>query len=191
MPVIQIKGFSLIEVMVTLAITVVGLVGISSLQLQSNRAIVDSGSRSQAIWMLEELSSRINANSAALISYDTGGDYNSGNCATIPTICAAYFNSGQQKSAICTPQEVALFDIWDLTCPKTYTHNNNQIRESAADFISTPTLNIAVDAANNRATLTVTWRVRTTATNDSGEKIYIAVNNENNLTDSISRQINL
>src|SRR5690554_1070475 len=65
------KGFSMIEVLVTIFITVIGLLGISSLQLQSNRAVQDSGNKSQAIWILKDLSNRINANSSALSDYAT------------------------------------------------------------------------------------------------------------------------
>lgn len=181
----------MIEVMVTLVITVVGLLGISSLQLQSNRSIMDSGSRSQAIWMLEELSSRINANSTALASYDTAGDFTEGDCKNIPTICADYYNGGQKSAAACTPQQVAQFDIWDLACPKTYTFKNNPIRESAADFIASPSLNVAVDLINNQATLTVTWFVRTSSNGNNGQKNYLLDESDSNRTDSLTRQINL
>lgn len=181
----------MIEILITLTITIIGLLGISSLQLHSNRAITDSGSRSQAAWVLEDLSNRINANSTALASYDTGGDYTENDCANVPVICADYFNAGQKDAAVCTPAQVAAFDIWDLTCPKTYTLSNVEIRESPADFISSPIVNVVADILNNRATITVTWSVRTSGNDNSGEKIYLIDDSVGNLTDSLTREINL
>lgn len=184
-------GFSMIEVMVTVAITTVGLLGISSLQLQSNRAMQDSGNRSQAVWILEDLTNRINANSSALASYDTGGNYQ---CAVPSTICADYYNGGKQSAAMCTPQQTAVFDLWDVACPKTYVNSSNtDIKESYADFISKPVLKISTDIANNKATLTITWDVRTAGQDSNGNKLYtLSDDQSNNLrTDSLTRQIQL
>jgi len=64
-------GFSLIEILVTVAITIIGLVGLASLQLQVTKSVGDSGNRSQVIWMLEDLSNRMKANRIAFADYNT------------------------------------------------------------------------------------------------------------------------
>ena len=76
MPMISLKdhqGFSMVEVLVTLAITIIGLVGLASLQLQASRSASDTGNRSQAVWIIEDLTNRIRANTGGLENYDTGG----------------------------------------------------------------------------------------------------------------------
>lgn len=183
------SGITMIEVMVTLAITTTGLLGISALQLQSNRAVQDSGNRSQAVWMLEDMASRINANSAALANYSTNGVYACGN---VPTRCADYDEKGSKKdAAICTTTQVAAFDLWDIACTKGNSFNGNTVRQSYADFISNPRLSITVNAANKQATLSLTWDVRTSGKDAGGNTLYFANESTTDRTATITRQVQL
>ena len=180
----------MVEVLVTLGITTVGLLGISSLQLQSNRAAQDSGNRSQAVWVLEDLADRMNINAAGLADYDTGGNYS---CpASAPTICADY-HDGSSRTAVaaCSAQEIAAFDLWDLVCRKEYTTNGTAIRASSADFISNPVLNIQVDAAERSANLRLTWDTRTSGTDDNGNTLYIIDESSERRTATIIREVQL
>jgi len=179
------SGFSMIEVLVTIFITVIGLLGISSLQLQlqSSRAVQDSGNKSQAVWILKDLSNRMNANSAALSDYATS-KYS---CGTAPKMCEDY-NNGSNKvdAANCSAKEVAEFDLWDTVCPRGFRNQGNKIRTSHADFISNPVLSVTVDNANSAATLTLTWDVRTS----SSDSYLIDISNTKR-TDSLVREIQL
>src|SRR5690554_177787 len=179
------SGFSMIEVLVTIFITVIGLLGISSLQLQSSRAVQDSGNKSQAVWILKDLSNRMNANSAALSDYATS-EYSCGT-GTAPKMCEDY-NNGSNKvdAANCSAKEVAEFDLWDTVCPRGFGNEENKIRTSHADFISNPVLSVTVDNANNAATLTLTWDVRTS----SSDSYLIDISNTKR-TDSLVREIQL
>ena len=188
MPINQVKGFSMIEVLVTIAITTIGLLGISAMQLKANQASQDSGNRSQAVWMLKDLSDRMNANSNGLAFYDTGGNYN---CANPPRMCAAYYDGGGKDPDDCTNQEMAQFDLWDVACSRDYTLDGVNVREKAAEFISNHVLNISVDVPTNSATLSMTWDVRTSGTNASGDKLYIIDEDAENRTDTLVRQVQL
>ena len=178
------SGFSMIEVLVTIFITVIGLLGISSLQLQSSRAVQDSGNKSQAVWILKDLSNRMNANSAALSDYATS-EYS---CGTAPKMCEDY-NNGSNKvdAANCSASEVAAFDLWDTVCTRGYnTSQGNKIRTSHGDFISNPKLSITVDNTKNSATLKLTWDVRTSSSDS-----YLFDDSNKNRTDTLEREIQL
>lgn len=56
------RGVSLIEVLVTLFVLLVGLLGVAALSLASQRASMESLQRNQALMLLSDMVSRINAN---------------------------------------------------------------------------------------------------------------------------------
>lgn len=185
------RGFNMVEVLVTISITTVGLLGISSLQLQSNRATQDSGNRSQAVWILEDLADRMNINRTALADYNTNGNYA---CpAAAPTICADYHdgNSRTAVAANCSAQQIAAFDLWDLVCSKNYAVNGTAMRASSADFISNPVLNVQVNADQQSATLRLTWDTRTSGTDDNGNALYIIDENNERRTATLVREVQL
>lgn len=177
------SGFSLIEVMVTMAITVIGLVGLSAMQLEANRATSDSGNRSQAVWMLEDLTNRIKANrKSAVSSYDTGGSVVS--CDSPPaTICASYFDGASKVNAAgCSSETLALYDLWDVACSRPISiAGSDVIRTSSADFIANPQLEVSYNGAQEIVTITLTWDVRSSGTDSGGNTIYVS---DNDLTEN-------
>ncbi len=58
------RGFSLLEVVITMAILAVGLLGLAGLQARAINAEADSFSRGQAMMLASELADRMNANLA-------------------------------------------------------------------------------------------------------------------------------
>ena len=76
------RGFSLIEVMVTIAILMVGLLGLAALQTNSTVAQMEAYQRSQALVLVQDMTDRMaanKANSAAYVQNDIGLTYT--NCA--------------------------------------------------------------------------------------------------------------
>lgn len=67
------KGFSLIEVLVTIVILVVGLLGLAGLQLHALSSQMESYQRSQALILLEDMANRIDNNRANAPNYVTTG----------------------------------------------------------------------------------------------------------------------
>jgi type IV pilus assembly protein PilV len=109
------RGLSLIEVLVTITITSIGLMGLVSLQMQAVKATTDSGNRSQAVWVFNDIINRIHANEVASADYITGGFYA---CGAVPTICSSY-NTGtgaQQAVAECSGAEMAAWDLFEVAC---------------------------------------------------------------------------
>ena len=173
------RGINMVELMVTVAITAIGLLGLNSLQLQATRSTQDSGNRSQAIWMLEDMANRIRSNNVSVADYNTGA--NPVGCNAAPArICTAW-NDGSRRIAAadkCSSAEQAASDLWEVSCG----FGGNVAGSiatfgSAADFIAGPALTVVPDA-NNRTTLTLSWDVRTSGTDANGNAIY-ASNNDN------------
>ena len=105
-------GVTLIELMVALFIFSVGLLGFATLQTRSLQESVDSGQRSVALWRTQELSDRIRANSGQLDIYLNSVN-NAAICESTPTRCA---DSPDGSAAVCTAEQMAVFDTWDVLC---------------------------------------------------------------------------
>lgn len=69
----QQRGFSLIEVLVTIVILLVGLLGLAGLQGRALSAQMEAYQRSQALVLLKDMAARINANRALAANYRTTG----------------------------------------------------------------------------------------------------------------------
>lgn len=79
-------GFSMIEVLVTIVILVVGLLGLAALQGRATTAEMESYQRSQALILLSDMVNRINANRKFAMDYVNnsepyGGGTGKTNCA--------------------------------------------------------------------------------------------------------------
>lgn len=91
------SGFTMIEVMVTLLILMLGLLGLAGMMVQSQRAEVESYQRVQALILVQDMVGRINANrqvaSCYAITTSADGTPYVGTDATIgvasPITCAA------------------------------------------------------------------------------------------------------
>lgn len=167
------RGVNLIEVLVTIVITSIGLLGLNALQLQANRSTQDSGNRSQAVWMLEDMANRIRANNINTQSYHTG--VNPVSCNAAPArVCASYHNGSNRVNANddCDNADLAQWDLWEVACGVGANVNNSDVtRSNAVDFIANPELTVAVNA-NSQVTLTLSWDVRSGGVDDNNETVY-------------------
>lgn len=181
------KGITLIEILVTLTISIIGIVGLSTLQVQTHRAVNDSGNRSQAIWLLEDLTNRIHLNAAAATNYD--GDHTNSCNAAPARVCSPYHNGNSLVAAEnCNGSEMAAWDLYELLCDMNSSVTGSRVTKSSpSTFLANPELIVSVDNNNNNeTTLTLQWDSRTEAVNDNGTKVYIT---DENLTGSNSNTI--
>ena len=71
------SGFSMIEILITIAILMVGLLGLAGLQTQVAAAEFEAYQRAQALVMVQEMADRINANkkiAGEYVANDIGAD---------------------------------------------------------------------------------------------------------------------
>lgn len=94
------RGISLIEVLITIVILAIGLLGISALQITSMRNQNDSYARSLAVQQAGDMAERMQANEAGV----TAGNYN--NISTTPADPNC-FASG------CTAAQMAQYDAYE------------------------------------------------------------------------------
>ncbi len=166
------RGINMIEVLVTIVITSIGLLGLNSLQLQASRSTLDSGNRSQAVWILEDLTNRMRANLIGIQDYDTNGAMV---CGTAPTNCSSYHDGTNKVAATnnCTAADQAASDLHEVLCGfrASTAGSNDIIFSSAANFIANPELTVAVDA-NNSTKITLSWDIRTSGVDSNNQAVY-------------------
>lgn len=106
----------MIELVVAMFVFAIGLLGFAALQTRSLQEGFDSSQRSLAIWRLQELADRVRANADAVNAYVNA--VNSANiCDAAPAPrCADYYTGAPVAGAVCTANELALFDTWDVVC---------------------------------------------------------------------------
>jgi len=93
------SGFTMIEVLVTIAILVVGLLGLAAMQTLSTLAELESYQRSQALVLVRDMVDRMSANKAQITSYVAS------NVGLAPMDCAPYVpippSPGDYKLDVC------------------------------------------------------------------------------------------
>ena len=88
------RGTSMIEVLVSIVIVVVGLLGLAGLQTHASLAEAESFQRAQAILLLQDMTDRINANRLNAASYVTASALGTG---TTPGSCSAMTGAARDR----------------------------------------------------------------------------------------------
>lgn len=167
------KGIGLIEVLVTIVITTIGLLGLSAMQMQSIRSVSDSGNRTHAVWVANDMINRVRANEIAVNSYITDGELR---CTAMPNdikICSSHSINGVQIAAAgdCTNEELALFDQFEVLCGITAITGEDAF-SSSASFINTPGLQIS-DEGDGDYQIIISWNSRTAGKDADGNNVYL------------------
>lgn len=143
------KGITLIEVLITLLITTVGLLGLAALQLGALQATADSGQRGQAVWLMQDLIERMRANPRA-----TDANYQQTvNCNSVPKQCA---HSPSAAALECSASEMAHFDLWEAQCPYGNGTNVFNSRDSLVAAEGQDSI-VILNAVTNGFTATASW----------------------------------
>jgi type IV pilus assembly protein PilV len=110
----RIDGFTLIEVLVSIIVLAMGLIGLASLQATGVKNIQISYNRSQAVHLAQDIADRIRANKSAASTYADVDQNGIGDIqqsplpgGTLVPICA--------QAAGCTPVQLAKNDIYQWT----------------------------------------------------------------------------
>lgn len=121
------SGFSLLEVIITMAILAVGLLGLAGLQARALNAEAESYSRAQAVMLATEMADRMNSNLAAVkTSTSASTGYNQQNGTGVRVVFGTGYtndcitanpSSGTAQAACCVAKgTIAERDLceWDL-----------------------------------------------------------------------------
>lgn len=154
-------GFTLVEVMVTIFVVAVGLLGAAAMQAASKKAAFDAIQRSNATVLAQEIIERMRGNTAALDTYQKAAT----EMKTPPP--AVDCSPGK----VCTPTQIANFDIYQWWLGLNGDGETFGTGTSAAGGLRNPTACIQRSAtASNPATLlpgcrvavVIAWRGLTT-----------------------------
>lgn len=151
------SGSSMIEVLVTLLVFTIGMLGLAALQLNSLQGTSDSAQRSQTTWLLQDIAERIRANpEGTAAAYATAA-----NCAVLPAeACADYYDpatSAKVNATNCTAVQMAAFDRWETQCSYAAIAAFNSIdaRFTSRDFINAPASGTTLSIVNSSNVLTI------------------------------------
>lgn len=144
------KGFALIEVLVSLLIFALGVLGVAGMQGQAIRVTHDSSQRSQATWLAHEATERIKVNPGGLDSgvYQSEAQTASSNivsyCGSPPSTCIG---------TTCSVDDMARYDVFELMCDTTGLINQQiTIACSAAPCVEGSNVDISVSWDSRGAT---------------------------------------
>ena len=116
------SGFTLIEVLITIIVVSIGLLGLAGLQISGLRANMSSEDRSKATLLANDIAERIRTNSLGVDNTINDNQYanvttTGQNCGDQPVPFCSNYNSGTATPASsCSPAQMATFDIWVWAC---------------------------------------------------------------------------
>ncbi len=171
----QQAGLSLIEILVTVVILSIGMLGIAATQTLGMGYNHDSYLRSQATMLINELTERMSTNLTAVDNNDfaINANFAMGGCGTAPApLCEA--------GVICTPAQLATYDMYRIACG--YDANGG---DGVVNVFPNGTLNITcidsdgtdADACTNGSNhqITITWQRANTNINPIASQVQLVV----------------
>ena len=186
------SGMAMIEVLITILVSTIGLLGIASLQSVALKGSLDSSQRTAATSIVGDLVERIRANPVGRRA-DNYAEYfvQYASCAknTPPpvNICSDYYDQANAKAieaVSCTGEQLAEFDAWELSCGYL---NKDKHTSSPVNFLVAPTITVmctdaepadAFDCSDNSDhEIELTWTASSKAANrnDGNETRTVAI----------------
>lgn len=167
----RMAGLTMIEILVTLIVLSIGLLGMAALQLTGIRSANSSVYRTQATLLADDIAERMRANIVA-VDNNAFAAVNSAalNCAAFPNPYCGEYNDGSANVAAqsCTAAQMATYDINLWFCGE---RNGNQRRGGVQTLLNQASATITcsdvnppsgadTDACTNRSslhTITLNW----------------------------------
>ena len=136
-------GITLIEVLVTLFIVSVGLLGVAGLHSVSLSAGHTATNRSLAVFFSAEIADRMRANRGAIASYD--------NAITSAGSDNSCTDKAGSSAGICTPLQLVQDDVFQW---------NNTVTEAYVNMSPVATVTVDVATVPSVVTITLNWTER-------------------------------
>ena len=159
------NGFSLIEVMVSLVILVIGLIGIFNLHLVAKKGSFESFQQTQASYYANDIINRMRINSGQLATY--AGTYTG---TTIASAKACDVAVG--ANVTCTNIETRNWDLYQWE--RAFLGENEKSSDNKnVGGLDSPTACIDIDV-NSNVTVVMTWKgVRASSDGTTGKSDFI------------------
>lgn len=163
------SGFTLIEVLVTVVVVSIGLLGLAGLQINGLRANLSSEARSKATLLASDIIERMRANPLGVANNDYANIDTAGiGCnATPDPFCS---NTSSAVAASCTPTEMAAFDAWVWACGMPPA-NADIVQGGVSHQLNQGTGSVVCDTvpcvAGSTYTVTVSWNETNLNTGDA------------------------
>lgn len=157
------QGVGLLEVMITVIVISVGLIGMAGLQVATKRAGFQAAQRTLALTLANDMMQRLTLNPSSLAAYDTGANpLGGGTIASAPTKCL-----GVAAAASCTAAQLAAWDRWEWEqrIDGVSTLNKDASNASAGGLVA-PQGCIVVNGRQVR--VLINWRGLVAATDPAG-----------------------
>ncbi len=157
------RGTGLIEVMVTVFVVAIGLLGMAALQTQSKRSNLEAIQRTTATMLVHEVIERMRANAGALGTYLTEGASIGGQSISAEPTPKCL---GTQ---LCTPTEIAQHDVWEWE--QAIDGASEKAGSSLTGGLIAPTgcLTGPVGGGTGVYTVAVAWRSQTELSNPAAD----------------------
>lgn len=141
------NGFSLIEVMVSLVILVIGLIGIFNLHVVAKKGSFESFQQTQAAYYASDIINRMRLNPSELANYE--GSYSGGGSAPSKACDVAI-----GVNTTCTNTETRLWDLhhWQLM----FTGENEKSGTTKVGGLDSATA--CIDISGRDVTVVMTWQ---------------------------------
>jgi type IV pilus assembly protein PilV len=170
-------GFTLIEVLVTIIIVSIGLLGLAGLQINGLRANMSSEARSKATLLASDIIERMRANPLGVDSEGYNGIHMTedrcGGALGTP-FCSNYNNGAAIDAVDCTPAQMAAFDAWVWACgmPVADDVQRAGVTNQLINGVARVSCNATPCVPGSSYTVTVSWderRPNATDTDDAGD----------------------
>lgn len=157
-PIAQQRGFSLIEIMVTVIILATGLLGVAAMQVQTKRSNFEATQRSTASMLTHDIIERMRANPGELRNYLTVSDLGDGTLTTPSPACTS--------GATCTTTELAAYDlfVWEQAIDGVTSTRSGRNTGGLASPTGCITSTVALGTAGPY-TVAIAWRGLTAISN--------------------------
>ncbi|MBR9726693.1 type IV pilus modification protein PilV [Shewanella intestini] len=154
------NGFSLIEVLVSLVILVVGLIGVFNLHIVSKQGSFESFQQTQASYYANDILNRMRLNVSELANYgsSTGTSYNGKSLIVPGKLCI--------NGAVCNAAEMRQWDLYDWQ--KSFIGDAEVSQGDSVGGLPVPIACIFVDG--NNVSVVMTWQsVRKMSSSDQAQ----------------------
>lgn len=156
----QVKGYALIEVLVTLVVLLIGLLGLAGVNARANVSELESYQRIQALVLLQDMVNRLNANRMAAPCYSNNstavqvgtGYTDTPTCTLTTDILGNPVSAGQQAQA------VADLQAWNIQLQGSAETDVTKTVTAVGAMIGAVGCIRQIDATNRIYQVSVSWQ---------------------------------